>query len=98
MPNSSGILCHVNKQKMYYLHLMGQKKDSEMKDFKGDIKTELSVKTRRLHRKIIKAGHFAETRDQVNKGIISDFFARNFATHFKKCKGKISEQICFPEM
>ena len=36
-------------------------------------------------------GHFAETRNQVNKGLISDSFAKHFASHFDK-RGK-NEQI-----
>ena len=28
--------------------------------------------------------HFAETRNQVNKGLISDSFAKHFATHFNE--------------
>ena len=32
-------------------------------------------------------GHFAETRNLVNKGGASDTFAKHFATHFNKCDG-----------
>ena len=32
-------------------------------------------------------GHYAETRNLVNKGGASDSFAKHFATHFDKCDG-----------
>ena len=39
------------------------------------------------------SGHYVETRNQVNNGIISDSFARHFASHFKCAKGSKNDQI-----
>ena len=38
-------------------------------------------------------GHFAEARNEVNKGIISDSFSCHFASHFNKEKGNKKVQI-----
>ena len=38
-------------------------------------------------------GHFVDTRSLINNGIVSDTFAKHFASHFKTNEEKEREKI-----